>query len=220
MEQFPDEQTPTCRTPGTTHHGTAYKTKHNPFVYFHSITDDRAACDARDVPLTQLAADLQSEATTPNYSFIVPDQCGDGHDDCSGNSTQTQLAQIDAFLKEWVPRIEASPAFRHDGLLIVTFDEGVEAFSCCNEAKSPNLGPNSSNGLQQADFGPLTNGGGQVGAVMISPWIKPGTVSTRAYNHYSYLRSMEDLFGLGHLAYANTPDPGSFGADVYSAWTP
>ena len=33
-------------------------------------------------------------------------------------------------------------------------------------------------------------------------FIKPGTVSTTPYNHYSTLRLVEDLFGLEHLGYA------------------
>ncbi len=43
-----------------------------------------------------------------------------------------------------------------------------------------------------------TPGGGDTGSVLISPLIKPGTVSTTYYNHYSWLRTMEDVFGVGH----------------------
>jgi hypothetical protein len=59
-------------------------------------------------------------------------------------------------------------------------------------------------------------GGGRVGAVLLSPFIKPGTVSTTAYNHYSSLASWESIFGLARLAYAATV-PSTFGADVYTA---
>ena len=38
--------------------------------------------------------------------------------------------------------------------------------------------------------------------MLLSPYIDPGTVDTTAYNHFSLLRSTEDLFGLGHLGYA------------------
>jgi hypothetical protein len=41
-----------------------------------------------------------------------------------------------------------------------------------------------------------TLGGGDSGAVAISPFIKPGTVSNTYYNHYSLLRSLEDIFQL------------------------
>jgi len=61
---------------------------------------------------------------------------------------------------------------------------------------------------------PVTDGGGMTGALLISPFVTPNTVDeTNQFNHYSYLRSMEDLFGittggtdgLGHLGYAGEP---------------
>ncbi len=71
-----------------------------------------------------------------------------------------------------------------------------------------------------------TNGGGDTGSVIISPFIKPGTVSTRFYNHYSWLRTMEDLFvvkhaspgldGQGHIGYAAQPGLAPFGRDVFT----
>ncbi|HEY0936284.1 MAG TPA: alkaline phosphatase family protein, partial [Trebonia sp.] len=71
-----------------------------------------------------------------------------------------------------------------------------------------------------------TTGGGDTGSVLISPYIKPGTVSSRFYNHYSWLRTMEDLFsvqksapgldGLGHIGYAAQPGLAPFGTDVFT----
>jgi hypothetical protein len=53
--------------------------------------------------------------------------------------------------------------------------------------------------------------------VLISPFIEPGTVSNEPYNHYSMLRSIEDIFGLEHLGYAGQKGLRPFGADVYTA---
>ena len=71
-----------------------------------------------------------------------------------------------------------------------------------------------------------TPGGGDTGSVLISPYINPGTASTVAYNHYSWLRTMEDLFGVawaspgldgeGHLGYAAQPGLVPFGTDVFT----
>ena len=58
-----------------------YATRHNPFVYFHSIIDDQARCDERVVKLAELTDDLRDAASTPNFAYIVPDLCSDGHDD-------------------------------------------------------------------------------------------------------------------------------------------
>ena len=49
-----------------------YATRHNPFVYFHSIIDDTALCDSHVVNLNLLPQDLASAASTPNYVFITP----------------------------------------------------------------------------------------------------------------------------------------------------
>src|ERR1700733_13267688 len=57
-----------------------YAVKHNPFVYFHSIIDDQARCDTHIANLNRLPDDLRSAAGTPNYVFITPNLCNDGHD--------------------------------------------------------------------------------------------------------------------------------------------
>jgi hypothetical protein len=59
-------------------------------------------------------------------------------------------------------------------------------------------------------------GGGRIGAVLVSHFIRPGTVSTTPYNHYSLLRTVEDIFALEHLGYAAEPDLQSFGRDVFT----
>jgi len=43
-------------------------------------------------------------------------------------------------------------------------------------------------------------------------------VSNVPYNHYSLLRSIEDVFGLRHLGYAGRPGLASFGRDVFTAY--
>lgn len=97
-------------------------------------------------------------------------------------------------------------------------------------------------GAQSAGSDPLfdaydyTTGGGDTGSVLISPYIKPGTVSNNYYNHYSLLRTLEDIFqvdktsngtaaamttqggldGEGHLGYAAQPGLAPFGSDVFT----
>jgi hypothetical protein len=89
----------------------------------------------------------------------------------------------------------------------------------------------------------FTPGGGDTGTVLISPLIKPGTVSSTYYNHYSTLRTLEDLLltgatctepsnvdtpmvagtlcggldGGGHLGYAAQAGLATFGPDVFTA---
>src|SRR4051794_22957158 len=186
-----------------------YAARHNPFIYFHSIID-RPTCAATDVDLSALQTDLAQASTTPSYSFITPDLCSDGHDRNCKDGRHGGLVSADEFLKTWVPRITGSPAYADNGLLIVTFDEAEsDASDCCGEPMGPNT-PNNG--------GPTPgNGGGRIGAVLISPYIKPGTVNDTPYNHYSLLRSNEDMFGLAHLANAAQDGLKPFGDDVFNA---
>src|SRR4029077_18769555 len=114
----------------------------------------------------------------------------------------------------WVPKILASRAFRRDGLLIVTFDEAEasgsarDSSACCNEPTGPNT-------AMPALSGP---GGGRTGAVLISKFIRPGSVNDTPYNHYSLLRSIEDLFRLDHFGYAGQAGVVPFGSDVYNCF--
>ena len=62
------------------------------------------------------------------------------------------------------------------------------------------------------------SGGGQVGALLLSPYVKPGTTSQEPFNHFSLLRTIESLFGLPHLGYAASSKAGSFEAPVFSAY--
>lgn len=189
-----------------------YAARHNPFVYFKSIRDT-PSCVKNNVPYTEFHEDIKSIATTPNFSFIIPDQCNSSHDEfCFVDPRGLQgLDRFNAWLKAEVPKILDSPAFKQDGLLIITFDESsviLDSRACCDQPRGPNtLNP----GLLRP--GP---GGGKVGAVFLSPFIKPGTVSTESYNHYSYLHTIEDIFGLPYLGYAKRPNVKSFGADIFT----
>jgi hypothetical protein len=209
-------QAVTCRHPTlnssdstqTAKAGDQYAARHDPFVYFHSIIDT-PACAQDVVDLNQLPADLKTAAATPNYSFITPDLCADGHDaSCADPKAPGGYAGIDAFLREWVPRITGSPAYQDRGMLLITFDESEtgDTSSCCNEPAGPNT-PNPGGTSAGA-------GGGRIGAVALSPCIQPGTVSNQPYNHYSFLRWTEDNFGLTHLGYAAQAGLQPFGADV------
>ena len=205
--------------------GDGYATRHDPFVYFHSVIDRAQYCDSHVVALggangqmpasavpgeTGLASDLRSMSTTPNFSFITPNLCNDGHDFPCANqpSGQSAYADYDSFLQTWVPKIMGSPAFKQNGMLIVTFDEaetGSQAdASCCGEYPGPVAS-------QPGENGP---GGGLVGAVVLSPFVRAGTVSRVPYNDFSLLATVEDIFGLPKLAEAKTTTS-VFGADVF-----
>ena len=191
-----------------------------------------------------LARDLRRPWTTPAFAFITPNLCNDGHDStCAGPNTIGEtgagaggLHGADEWLTHWIPLLQASPSYRSGHMLIVvTFDEseGGDASACCNEMPGPN---NPTPGFSpilapifQAFHIPIPNpapGGGKTGAVLLgTPFIKPGSVdSSGFYNHYSALRSYEDLLGItrggddghGHLGFASSPGLAPFGPDVFN----
>jgi hypothetical protein len=246
-----------------------YATRHNPFVYFHSVIDDAERCDRHVVPLGKLMVgrdgapdrfsghlyqDLRHIETTPRFMFVTPNLCNDAHDaTCAGPNVEGTtdgngkniggLVGADLWLRHWMPMILASPAYRSGRMLVVlTFDESgfTDARACpaANQADchSP-TGPNVSNpgyspilGMFHYQTPPTMPyqyaGGGQVGAVLFNKrFIRPGTINTTGvYNHYSALRSYEDMLGLtrggddgyGHLGYASLPDLVPFGTDVFN----
>ncbi|MDN4644889.1 alkaline phosphatase family protein [Arthrobacter sp. PsM3] len=189
--------------------GDQYAARHNPFVYFAGITGS-PDCARNDVDLSALKTDLASTATTSNLSMITPNLCHDGHDSPCVDGQPGGLPSADEWLQQWVPAITSSPAFKQDGILVITFDESdgpqSDAAACCGEGPGPNS-------PQPGITGP---GGGRVGALVLSPFTKGGTWSTTPYNHYSLLASIEDTFGLPYLGYAGTPGLNRFGLDVYN----
>ena len=187
-----------------------YAARHNPFVYFHSIIDREKYCKRHVVKLHALRHDLR-RGHTPNLVYITPDLCSDGHDEPCADGRPGGLKSINTFMKRWVPRILRSPAFQRNGMLVITADESdgpqSDSSACCGET--------AVNTPQAGIFGP---GGGRIGALVISPFVKRNTWSTTPYNHYSLLGSMEEIFGLKKVGYARTVTD-VFGLDVYnSGW--
>jgi hypothetical protein len=154
-----------------------YATRQNPFAYFHSLLD-LGECASNDVPLTQLAKDLHSVKSTPNFTYVAPSLCNAGATGACSEGSPAGAVAADAFLSLVVPEILASPAYRRDGLLIVSFDE---------TAASPAASASA----------------GTTGALLVSPFATPGATDGAPYTPYSLLRSVEDLFGLPHLAKAD-----------------
>ena len=98
-------------------------------------------------------------------------------------------ATEDAYLAEIVPQIMESAAYRKDGMLIVTFGEP----------------------------GPADTSKGPVGLLVVSKFVAPGGALVEPYDPYSLLASVEDFFGLTHLAMANASGTSSFATSVLGA---
>ena len=199
----PDSTTPPEGTPaaGTGAPSGAYATYRNPFPYFQSLTAS-GACARSETGIAQLEADLAKPGKTPAFSYIVPGLCHDaGPTPCAPGATAGPAA-ADPFLRRVVPEILASRAYKQNGLLVITTDEAPssgefgDSSSCCGQPAFPNLG------ARGIGLGGRPSGGGAVGALLLSPFIKGPASSVEAYNHFSLLATIEDVFGVKRLGYA------------------
>ena len=91
--------------------GDLYATRHDPFVYFHSIIDS-PSCATDVVGLDVLETDLRSTATTPNLSYITPNTCNDGHDEPCNNGKEGGLATADVWFSNGCRRSWRRPRTR------------------------------------------------------------------------------------------------------------
>ena len=149
-----------------------YNQKHNPFVFFSDIRNNPSRCNQTVVPLTQLQDDIQNNAL-PNYAFIMPNLCDSAHD-CDVKIADTWLGNMVNTLTAYQPLLE-------DGLIVITWDEGIGVHTCCG----------------------LTTGGGRVATILISSKVKQGFNDNTPYTHYSMLKTILynwDLTELGHTA--------------------
>ncbi len=101
-----------CFTGATSHGGAdgtgTYARKHEPAISFTAISGDPERC----AHITDLS---HFDPAAADLSLVIPNLCHDMHD-CS-------TAAADAWLRGFVPRITASPAYADGGLLVVVFDE-------------------------------------------------------------------------------------------------
>jgi hypothetical protein len=194
-----------------------YQTWRNPFVYFGSIAET-PTCAAHDVGMNGLRHDLAAQGSTPTFSYIAPGPCNDGNPTPCAPGKPSGMVAADAFLQKLVPQILASKAYKQDGLLVITVDnapstgEYADSSACCGQPRFPN----SPAPTGVAKLAPP--GGGQVGLLMLSPFIKKGGgLAQEPYDHFSLLATVEQLFGLGKLGYAGLSEVKPFSPSLFSA---
>ena len=126
------------------------------------------------------------------FNMVIPNGCDDGEAHCK--PVNNRYSQFDDFLAAEVPKIEASPAFGANGVIIVTYDE---------DERAGGLAPKNGFGS-----------GGHVVCAILSPLAAAGSYAHKYY-HYSLLRTLEDGFRLrGYLGNANAVAP------IASIWRP
>jgi hypothetical protein len=160
-----------------------YSSKLNPFVYFHSLLD-LGECSANDKPFTEFEKDIRKTTTTPNFSYVSPDLCNAGVPGQCAPGTPEGAAAADAWLATWIPKILKSPAYKKDGLLIVTFG-----------AVNPVPNPDPT----QPPTAPTSL---KTGTLLLSRFLSAGATDATRYDPYTLLATNEELFGLVRLGEA------------------
>ena len=155
----------------------AYTEAVDPFMHAARVRDVPARCD-RVLPFRRFHAALAG-GRLPTVAFVVPDLRDDMH---SG-----PVPVADRWLRRLFRELTASPLWRQDTRVVVTFDEGSrhdvhDVQTCCG-------------GLGR---------GGLVATIVDGPRVAPGRDQT-PYTHYSLLRSVEVAFGLPFLGHAGDP---------------
>jgi hypothetical protein len=193
----------------------------NPIVDFHSLLDS-GECAESTVGLDQLAPDLkEASAEVPALSYIVPNDCHNGSEAPCAPGQPAGLAGAEAFLRSVVPEIEESGAFKAGGMIAITFAQAPQAgpapdsSACCATPEYPNLPPAAAAEPDPEGVKP-SGGGGRVGMLLLSPYVLPGSVAEGYFNHFSFLHSVEELFGLTPLGYAAEPSVPAFDESVYN----
>lgn len=206
---------PSATAPAAGGAGPGYQTWRNPFVYFSAVTGS-SPCASKDVGMSALKSDLASEKSTASFSYIAPGPCDDGNPTPCGPGNADGMAAADGFLQKVVPEILTSKAYKQNGLLAITVDnapatgEYADSSSCCGQPKFPNLP--APTGVAKLSG----SGGGQVGLLLLSPFVKKGGgLVQETYNHFSLLATIEKVFGLGKLGYAEGAEVKPFSASLF-----
>jgi len=154
-----------------------YAVRHNPPPYFQELT---GSCPANDVPFAGFESDFDA-GSLPAFSFVTPNLINDTHDG--------SVAQGDSWLRTTVGHIVSSAPYRAGNVaLFITWDEG-EGGSASNCA------------FNTVDVGC------HVPTIVVAPSTTAGTRSAALFNHYSLLRTAEDLLGVPALGQAATASP-------------
>ena len=168
----------------------------NPFIFFHSLLD-LGDCDENDVPFDSLAGDLKKLEKTANLTYVSPSLCNAGFRGNCPEGSPDGAAAADAFLAKVVPEILASPPTYKHGLFLVRF--GAENRAAAADPATAPADPR------------------KVGGLLLSPLLTPGGTDAAAYDPYSVLRSIEDLFALEPLGKAGGAKVKSFSGAFLTA---
>jgi phospholipase C len=144
-----------------------YAVKHNPPPYYTGL----AGCSSKDVPYARFQRNLRA-GTLPAFSFVTPNLCNDSH--------SCPLTTGDKWLRKQLPGLFESRAYKSGRTAVfITFDEGSDTLGSSDRCAAN-----------------TTDAGCRVATIVVSPYTHPGTRSGTLFDHYSLLRTTEQLLGV------------------------
>jgi hypothetical protein len=196
--------------------GPGYDTRHNPFIYFHSLLD-LGDCSTDDLDLSKLPRALSSAGRTATFTYLAPSACADARTLATAPSAPpagttttatTTTATTSATGTSTVPTVTVS------GALGIPMAAACPAGPVGIAAEDAFLKAWVSRILRSAAYrrdGVLViafSGDGRkrtgspaaTGALVLSHWTRRGSTVTGVYTPYSLLRSLEDMLRLTPLA--------------------
>ncbi|MFT4049960.1 MAG: alkaline phosphatase family protein [Solirubrobacterales bacterium] len=172
----------------------------NPFLYFKTVTAS-PNCPYEVYGMSSLKSDLAG-GKAPAFSMIIPNRCHDGSDAPCAPGAPAGLADSDDFLQTVVGQITATDEYKAGGLIAITFDgEPAPARTVDPTGPTGESDPTASTGATGQVLARQA-GGQQVGLLLLSPFVRSGSVETEgSYDHYSLLLSIENWFSTEKLGY-------------------
>ena len=150
-------------------------------------------------PMTDLANDLNSGTFSKSYVFIEPDW--HPFTKFKGGNSQHPLDDVtrgEALIKEVYESVRGSPVWDRS-MLIITYDEHGGFYDHVLPPTTVDPGDGTRDPSNNKNGFNFTQLGVRVPAVIVSPYIRRGTIDHRSYDHTSILATLEGRFGLTSL---------------------
>ena len=171
-----------------------YDPNHNPFHYFTNYASSGGGwCSSGNLstegvlpyPGSSGLVSALDGSNAPDFVYLVPNDCDEMHGDTNTGSTcgkdsNSQLIKAgDSWLSSNLAPVLTSTWFQQNGIVIITWDEGVNGDNagCCG-LKSP---------------------GGHIATIVVAAGNKGLGAFTTTGDHYGTLRALEEAYSVGFL---------------------
>jgi len=133
---------------------------------------------------TQMESDWHSDETPPNVIFIEPEYTDGPHSSPNDDHAPTGTDPGQAFIADIYRVLTSNPARWAKTLLVITYDEHGGFFDHMNPLQIQSTVAETT----------VSTTGVRVPALIVSPYVRPGSVFTGPLDHTSLLQLLDDRF--------------------------